>query len=69
MEGLYFGKLRITPTNRSFDAFDYPNGDVCGYFFVTSVDGVSYFYTGKSRETASRSFPASIVEVVHAQKV
>lgn len=69
MEKCYLGRLRINPTNKYYDAFDYPKGSGEAYFCTDTIDGVEYYYTGKTKESAASSFPASLVKVICAKEV
>lgn len=69
MSKLYRGRLSITPISTRFSRFEYPNNGSDGFFCTEEVDGDVYYYTGKSKEAASASYPARVVRVLNAVEV
>lgn len=58
------GRLHITP-RAPFKEFDYPaEPDKEDWFCRVTYDGETYFYTGKTQESAAHSYHSSIVTVL-----
>lgn len=74
MKGLK-GRLLITPKNPNIKPFGYPVKDVHmlagteGWFCRVVHDGETYYYTGKTQETAKDSYHESIVTVLSEREV